>query len=68
MSDSVSNAILFAVYIFTVVPFIGAIFGGNHSSYGHNDSYENCIGRGFLVHFIIVCFYFVVIAIYHKIT
>ena len=68
MTDSISNAILFAAYIFIILPLIGALFGGNHSDYGHDNNYENSILRGVVVHVILGCFYLLIIAVYHKIT
>jgi hypothetical protein len=66
MTDAEANVIFVLIYLFGFVPLIGAIFGGNYASYGHNDNYENCMGRGFKVHFVALCLVLVFQAIATK--
>ena len=68
MTGNTVNAILFAFYIFAILPLVGALFGGCYNSYGEDDKYQNCIGRGILVHIIVACLYLFVTASYYKLT
>ena len=45
-----AQAILWGLYLFTVLPLVGCIFGGCYSDYGKNNQFENCMLRGILVH------------------
>lgn len=68
MNELTADIILSLLYALIVMPMIGALFGGNYCTYGENDKYENCFGRGALVHFIALCLYLIAKAVYFKLT
>ena len=54
---------LFLVYVFGFIPLMGAALGGNYSSYGFSNRYENCMIRGLIAHAVVGLIYLICLAI-----
>ena len=58
-SWTVIYAVIVAVYVFGLNPILGAMLGGNYNSYGQDDAYTNCMGRGLIAHVVVVVIYLI---------
>ncbi len=62
-SWDVISVVLFLIYVFALTPFLGALLGGDYSSYGEDDRYSNCMCRGIIVQVVIGILYVIGLAL-----